>query len=402
VLDKHDKAWTADAGGQQKGPASDSPADAQPEQQPADAAAALVALVGAPVPVVPPATAAAPTGEAAPATTTPVVPSGPPLVAVPAATTPAAAATPADASAPAATTAAAAGDALPNAAPAPATTDEPAGPPVATVADPKAQNASTGGGATTGQGNGDAPKGDAHAARHAVDGARAALAGLTPSSGDDAAPAPAPAPAATPTATPAAAPAATTTAPPAPDAPAATPVADAPAPTAPVTAPAAHTAPRAVSAPNPVPVAHAPAALVDLVQVAHDRGAGQARMVLHPESLGGVEVHLRQTSEGIRATVHVHHPEALQVLQNGVGDLRRGLEDRGVTIDQIDLGLAPGNQDQQQQGNGAARGDGGFGTRTGVNGLSGLGDGAADDDNLTTPNATNTRASAGVLVDVMA
>jgi hypothetical protein len=124
-------------------------------------------------------------------------------------------------------------------------------------------------------------------------------------------------------------------------------------------------------------------------------------MVLHPESLGGVEVHLRQTSEGIRATVHVHHPEALQVLQNGVGDLRRGLEDRGVTIDQIDLGLAPGSQDQQQ-GNGAARGDGGLRSRTGVTGLRGLGDGAADDETLTTPNATNTRASAGVLVDVMA
>jgi flagellar hook-length control protein FliK len=150
-----------------------------------------------------------------------------------------------------------------------------------------------------------------------------------------------------------------------------------------------------------VPVAHAPAALVDLVAVAHDRGAGQARMVLHPESLGGVEVHLRQTSEGIRATVHVHHPEALQVLQNGVGDLRRGLEDRGVTVDQIDLGLAPGSQDQQQ-GNGPARGDGGFGSRAGVNGLSGLGDSAADDETLTTPNAANTRASAGVLVDVMA
>jgi flagellar hook-length control protein FliK len=152
-----------------------------------------------------------------------------------------------------------------------------------------------------------------------------------------------------------------------------------------------------------VPVAHAPAALVDLVQVAHDRGAGQARMVLHPESLGGVEVHQRQTSEGIRATVHVHHPEALQVLQSGVGDLRRGLEDRGVTIDQIDLGLAPGGQ-EQQQGNGGARGDGGLGARTGLTGLSGL-SGLSEDENLTTPNATSTDSAhpvAGVLVDVMA
>jgi flagellar hook-length control protein FliK len=177
---------------------------------------------------------------------------------------------------------------------------------------------------------------------------------------------------------------------------------DAPAPTAPVTAPGAHTAPRAVAAPNPVPVAHAPAALVDLVHVAQERGASQARMVLHPDSLGGVEVHLRQTAEGIRATVHVHHPEALQTLQAGLGDLRRGLEDRGVTIDQLDLGLAPGNQDPQQQGNGAARGDGGFSARTGATGLSGRDDGADDDEILTTPNATSTRASAGILVDVMA
>ena len=41
------------------------------------------------------------------------------------------------------------------------------------------------------------------------------------------------------------------------------------------------------------------------------------------------------------------------------------------------------------------------GARTGLTGLSGL-SGLSEDENLTTPNATNTRASAGVLVDVMA
>ncbi len=150
-----------------------------------------------------------------------------------------------------------------------------------------------------------------------------------------------------------------------------------------------------------MPVAHAPAAIADLVHVATERGAGHARLILHPDNLGGVSVHIHQTPEGIRATVHVEHADALQMLQNGVGDLRRGLEARGVTIDSIDLGLAPGNQDPQQQGNGAARGDGGPGARSGAPGVPGLVDAGADD-SLTIPNATTTRTSAGVLVDVMA
>jgi len=395
VLDQHDKAWTADAGGQQNGAASDSPSDAQ-QQQPADAAAALAALLAASVPVAPPAAAATATASSEAA----AVEAGLPGAATPVVTgaAVAVAATSADVASAAAT------DALPDAvAGAPADGEPPAASTSTIVAatTPDAAPSADAEAGTTGQGQsqGDTPKGGAHTARHAVDGARSALAGLTPANAQDAAsataaapPAPAPAPAAS-------ASSAAPTLAEAIDAAPAAPATEAPTPNVAVNGAAATATPRAVTAPNPVPVAHAPAALADLVQVAHERGVGQARMVLHPDSLGGVEVHLRQTAEGIRATVHVQHSEALQVLQSGLGDLRRGLEERGVTVDQIDLGLAPGNQGEQQ-GNGAARGDGGLGARTSVTGLSALG--AADDDTLTTPNATSTRAPAGVLVDVMA
>lgn len=402
VLDQHDQAWTADAGGQQNGPATDAPSDDQQQAAPADLTAALAALVAGPVPMTPPAAPVA-SGDVAPTPPAQAAVPGVPL----AGTATAAVATsvtqppPADATAVAAPVADVPSPVTANGDGATATAQ-------GGGVDTPAPNASTGNGATGGQHDGDAPQGDAQRARQATDGARIALAGLTPTSSADATP-PVTVTPTTPTAatlTPAtadgtaSAPAVTEPAPSTTEASAS--VTETSASSAPVTASAAHTAPRTVTAPNPVPVAHAPAALADLVHVAHERGAGSARMVLHPESLGGVEVHLRQTTEGIRATVRVHHPEALQTLQAGLGDLRRGLEDRGVTIDQLDLGLAPGSQDQGQQGNGAARGDGGLPSRTSVTGVSALDDNAADDETLTNPNATTTRAAAGVLVDVMA
>jgi len=199
---------------------------------------------------------------------------------------------------------------------------------------------------------------------------------------DPAAPAaPAPTASAAPAAAPEAAP------PPAPPAGAAPP----PAPPGPGGAP--------VAAPAPVPLAHAADAVHDLIQLARSRDATHARLVLHPADLGGVEVRLRHGADGLHAHVHVEHAEALAALDRGLGDLRRGLEARGVTVATLDLSLAA---DQQGGDTWSARGDGGFGRPSGRSRGADDGPAGPDPDPLQTAPATALRPAAGAIVDVMA
>jgi flagellar hook-length control protein FliK len=150
-----------------------------------------------------------------------------------------------------------------------------------------------------------------------------------------------------------------------------------------------------VQPPAPVPVAEAAEALRDLIQLTRSREATHARLVLHPADLGGVEVHLRQTADGLQATVHVEHPEALQVLERGVNELRRGLEARGVHVESIDVGLAADQQERRSE----SRSEG-FGSRTGR--MTALGDAGDGADPLSPATSSTVRLSAGALVDVMA
>jgi hypothetical protein len=167
-------------------------------------------------------------------------------------------------------------------------------------------------------------------------------------------------------------------------------------PVAPPT-PAAHARAEAaaVQLPVPVPAAHAVEAMHDLIELARSRDATHARLILHPADLGGVEVRLSHGADGLRATVSVEHPEALQILERGLGDLRRSLEARGVTVAGLDLGLAADQRDRRPE----SRGDG---FTAGTSRISPLDGGDADGDDLFTPTATTHRISAGALVDVMA
>jgi flagellar hook-length control protein FliK len=76
------------------------------------------------------------------------------------------------------------------------------------------------------------------------------------------------------------------------------------------------------------------------VQAANDRGVTRARIALRPEELGGVEVHLRHTAEGLSARVVAEAPEAAHLLQQAAGELRRTLEQQGLNIVRIDVGTA--------------------------------------------------------------
>jgi hypothetical protein len=142
-----------------------------------------------------------------------------------------------------------------------------------------------------------------------------------------------------------AAPVATATPPPAPaQAPAAASPAVPAAPAAPATAPAIAT---------PVPPVHtgALADRIEHVALLAARGTARAQIVLKPAELGTVDVRLKQTSGGLVASISVHEASSLQAVQQAGAELRQSLEDRGITLQRLDIQLTgtPAQAGQQQQ-----------------------------------------------------
>jgi flagellar hook-length control protein FliK len=66
----------------------------------------------------------------------------------------------------------------------------------------------------------------------------------------------------------------------------------------------------------------------------------RARIALRPEELGGVEVHLRHTAEGLTARVVAEAPEAAHLLGQAAGELLRSFEQQGITLLRFDVGTA--------------------------------------------------------------
>jgi hypothetical protein len=98
----------------------------------------------------------------------------------------------------------------------------------------------------------------------------------------------------------------------------------------------------------------------DLVRVAATRGGhARATLQLKPVELGLVEVRLRTTREGLVATITAQDAAGLGALQHAGGELRRSLEDRGVTLARLDLQLSPGGQDGAGAGGDRGRAFGG-------------------------------------------
>ena len=83
------------------------------------------------------------------------------------------------------------------------------------------------------------------------------------------------------------------------------------------------------------------------------RGVTRARIALRPEELGGVEVHLRHTAEGLSARVVAEAPEAARLLSQAAGELRRTLEQQGLNLVRIEVGTA--GSDAAGTGTGARR-----------------------------------------------
>lgn len=125
----------------------------------------------------------------------------------------------------------------------------------------------------------------------------------------------------------------------------ATPAASAPSPAPqaapPATAPPAHAAAQpqtAAGTPMLPSTVHRMQALVDF---AVRKGHAQAHLELHPAELGQVNVRLRSAAGGgLTATMTVDRPEALQALQVAADQLRQSLEDQGVEVARLDIGLS--------------------------------------------------------------
>jgi flagellar hook-length control protein FliK len=139
-----------------------------------------------------------------------------------------------------------------------------------------------------------------------------------------------------------------------------------PAPT--TTATATTAAPAAPTSTGSVPLGQAVETVRLTVSAAARSGVTRARIALRPEELGGVEVHLRHTAEGLSARVVAEVPEAAHLLAQAAGELRRTLEQQGVNIVRIDVGVAgdeaagAGAGDREQRdarrnGGGSAAGD---------------------------------------------
>lgn len=74
-----------------------------------------------------------------------------------------------------------------------------------------------------------------------------------------------------------------------------------------------------------------------LLELAARHGMNRARLTLRPQELGGVEVRLHSTAQGVTATVRADIESTASVLQTALGDLRRSLEDAGVTVARLDV-----------------------------------------------------------------
>lgn len=184
----------------------------------------------------------------------------------------------------------------------------------------------------------------------------------------------------------------------------ATPTATSSSPAAPAAPPAA--APPAHATAQPQTAAGAPFLpstvhrMQALVDFAVRKGHAQAHLELHPAELGQVNVRLRSAAGGgLTATMTVDRPEALQALQAAADQLRQSLEDQGVEVARLDIGLSA-----QARGDEARTGarDDGRDASGGVSRRRGTDAADPDHDDPDLAPATVRPLNPGALVDVQA
>jgi flagellar hook-length control protein FliK len=169
---------------------------------------------------------------------------------------------------------------------------------------------------------------------------------------------------------------------------------------APAAAPASAAAPAAPTAdvqePRGVGLEHAVETVRLALHAAAERGVARARISLTPRELGGIEVHLRQTADGLVARVVAEHATAAQLLQHAGGELRRSLEAQGVNVLRLDIGASgeQGGRMRERRAQTAAGSRPAPGVDDPLDPLDGAADAASTTTTLALPN--------GAVVDVLA
>jgi hypothetical protein len=95
---------------------------------------------------------------------------------------------------------------------------------------------------------------------------------------------------------------------------------------------------------------HLPNVVLTIIQGSARTGAGRARIDLRPPELGHVEIRLRYSSDGVRASLTAASPEAVQALGACAGDLKRALEAQGLTVLGLDVGHAGAEEHRKPDG----------------------------------------------------
>ena len=95
-----------------------------------------------------------------------------------------------------------------------------------------------------------------------------------------------------------------------------------------------------------MPLSRAIATTGVMVHMMADKGVNHARLNLKPAELGGIEVRLRSTGDGIHALLVADSPEAARMLASAGDDLRRQLEDKNVNLLSLDVSTSDQRQDQ--------------------------------------------------------
>ena len=172
------------------------------------------------------------------------------------------------------------------------------------------------------------------------------------------------------------------------------PKAEAPAEPQPLQGPAPAQSP--VAPQRMVPLYRAPHVAAAVIHLAQSHGVTHARINLKPAELGGIEVRLHSTPQGVAAHLIADSPEAAKALHQASDDLRRQLESRDVTL--LSLDVSTSNADDGREA--------GFGADAGRDGSAGnphrsygRGDGEQP---IEAPAETTLVLPDGVLVDVLA
>jgi flagellar hook-length control protein FliK len=132
-----------------------------------------------------------------------------------------------------------------------------------------------------------------------------------------------------------------------------------------------------------------------VIRMAQTNGVTRVRVALHPEQLGGLEIHLRSTPDGIVAKVVADAAQAANVLRHAGEELRRSLEGQGLNLVRFDVATAGGQGERRSD----------FGhdePSTGSNGRTPAASVEDTDAPTDTTQETTVQLPNGVLVDVLA